>query len=472
MAAEGDNTQFDLIVIGGGPGGYVAAIRAAQLGLKTACVESRGTLGGTCLNVGCIPSKALLQSSEAYSEVQHKVAEHGVKVTGVSLDLPQMMKRKDEIVKGLTRGIEGLFKKNKVTWLQGHGRFAGKGMVAVDAADGSSKTYSSRNVIIATGSEPVELKAIAPFDGKFVISSTDALALDKVPGHLVVIGAGVIGLEMGSVWARLGAKVTVIEAADRVLPPMDGAVSAAMQKILVKQGFEFLLNAKLTGTKVEGKQVKVAFDHEGQKKEIKADKVLVAVGRRPNTFKLGLDTIGLSLQANGRVPVDSHLRTPAEGVYAIGDVIDGVMLAHKAEDEGMAAAENIAGQHGHVNYEAIPNVVYTWPEVASVGMTEEQCKAKGIEYKTGQFPFAANGRAKCLGNTDGFVKIISDAKTDRLVGFHVIGPNASELIAEAAIAFEFGGSAEDLARSSHAHPTLAEVIKEAAMNVEKRAIHI
>ncbi|NDE14222.1 dihydrolipoyl dehydrogenase [bacterium] len=472
MAAEGDNTQFDLVVIGGGPGGYVAAIRAAQLGLKTACVESRGTLGGTCLNVGCIPSKALLQSSEAYSEVRHKVAEHGVKVTGVSLDLPQMMKRKDEIVKGLTRGIEGLFKKNKVTWLQGHGRFAGKGQVAVDAADGTSKTYAASKVIIATGSEPVELKSIAPFDGKFVISSTDALALDKVPGHLVVIGAGVIGLEMGSVWARLGAKVTVIEAADRVLPPMDGAVSAAMQKILVKQGFEFLLNAKLTGTKVEGNQVKVAFDHEGQKKEITADKVLVAVGRRPNTFKLGLETIGLSLQSNGRVPVDAHLQTPAEGVYAIGDVIDGVMLAHKAEDEGIAAAENIAGQHGHVNYEAIPNVVYTWPEVASVGMTEEQCKAKGLAYKAGQFPFAANGRAKCLGNTDGFVKIIADAKTDRLVGFHVIGPNASELIAEAAIAFEFGGSAEDLARSTHAHPTLAEVIKEAALSVDKRAIHI
>jgi dihydrolipoamide dehydrogenase len=471
-AADGDNTQFDLIVIGGGPGGYVAAIRAAQLGLKTACVESRGTLGGTCLNVGCIPSKALLQSSEAFSEVQHKVAEHGVKVSGVALDLAQMMKRKEEIVKGLTRGIEGLFKKNKVTWLQGHGRLAGKGKVAVDSADGSSKTYTAAKVIIATGSEPVELKAIAPFDGKFVISSTEALALDKVPGHLVVIGAGVIGLEMGSVWARLGSKVTVIEAADRVLPPMDGAVSAAMQKILAKQGMEFLLNAKLTGAKPDGKQVKVMFDHDGQKKELGADKVLVAVGRRPNTFKLGLETVGLSLQPNGRVPVDAHLQTPVEGIYAIGDVIDGVMLAHKAEDEGMAAAENIAGKHGHVNYEAIPNVVYTWPEVASVGLTEEQCKAKGLEYKTGQFPFAANGRAKCLGNTDGFVKIISDAKTDRLLGFHVIGPNASELIAEGAIAFEFGGSAEDLARSSHAHPTLAEVIKEAAMNVEKRAIHI
>lgn len=472
MAADGDNAQFDLIVIGGGPGGYVAAIRAAQLGLKTACVESRGTLGGTCLNVGCIPSKALLQSSEAFSEVQHKVAEHGVKVTGVSLDLPQMMKRKEEIVRGLTRGIEGLFKKNKVTWLQGHGRFAGPGKVAVDAADGSSKIFSAAKVIIATGSEPVELKSIAPFDGKFVISSTDALSLEKVPGLMVVIGAGVIGLEMGSVWARLGAKVTVIEAADRVLPPMDGAVSAAMHKILAKQGIDFLLNAKLTGTKPEGKKVKVMFDHDGQKNELLADKVLVAVGRRPNTYKLGLETIGLALQPNGRVPVDAHLQTPVAGVYAIGDVIDGVMLAHKAEDEGMAAAENIAGKHGHVNYEAIPNVVYTWPEVASVGMTEEQCKAKGLEYKTGQFPFVANGRAKCMGNTDGFVKIISDAKTDRLLGFHIIGPNASELIAEGAIAFEFGGSAEDLARSSHAHPTLAEVIKEAAMNVEKRAIHI
>ena len=464
--------MFDVIVIGAGPGGYVAAIRAAQLGLKTACVESRGTLGGTCLNVGCIPSKALLQSSETFSHVQHKVSEHGVKVTGVSLDLAQMMKRKDDIVIGLTKGVEGLFKKNKITWLQGHGRFAGKGKVAVDAADGSSQIYDAKNIIIATGSEPVELKSIAPFDQKFVISSTDALALDKVPGHIVVIGAGVIGLEMGSVWRRLGSKITVIEAADKVLPPMDGAVSAAMQKILTKQGFEFLLNAKLTGTKVDGKQVKVLFDHDGQKKELAADKVLVAVGRRPNTFKLGLETVGLALQPNGRIPVDGHFRTPVENIYAIGDVIDGLMLAHKAEDEGIAAAEIIAGKSGHVNYEAIPNVVYTWPEIASVGKTEEQCKAKGIDIRIGQFPFAANGRAKCLGETDGFVKIIADAKTDRLLGLHIIGPNASELIAEGAIAFEFGGSAEDLARSSHAHPTLAEVIKEAALSVDKRAIHI
>ena len=383
-----------------------------------------------------------------------------------------MLKRKDDIVKGLTKGVEGLFKKNKVTWLQGHGRFAGKNQVAVDAVDGSSKTYSAKNVIIATGSEPIELKAIAAFDQKFIINSTDALALDKVPEHLVVIGAGVIGLEMGSVWKRLGAKVTVIEAADKVLPPMDGAVSAAMQKILTKQGFEFLLNAKLTSAKVEGKKVKVLFDHEGQKKDLLADKVLIAVGRRPNTFKLGLETIGLTLQANGRVPIDAHFRTPVENVYAIGDVIDGLMLAHKAEDEGIAAAEIIAGKSGHVNYEAIPNVVYTWPEVASVGMTEELCKAKGLDIRIGQFPFVANARAKCLGHTDGFVKIIADAKTDRLLGIHIVGPNASELIAEGAIAFEFGGSAEDLARSSHAHPTLAEVIKEAALSVDKRAIHI
>lgn len=479
MAIEGsnnpsdkDNSQFDLIVIGAGPGGYVAAIRAAQLGLKTACVESRGTLGGTCLNVGCIPSKALLQSSEAFSEVQNKISEHGIKVSGVSLDLAQMLKRKDDIVKGLTKGVEGLFKKNKVTWLQGHGRFAGKNQVVVDAPDGTSKSYQAKNFIIATGSEPIELKAIAPFDQKFIINSTDALALEKVPEHMVVIGAGVIGLEMGSVWKRLGAKVTVIEAADKVLPPMDGSVSAAMQKILTKQGFEFLLNAKLTGAKVEGKQVKVMFDHEGKKKDLMADKVLIAVGRRPNTYKLGLETIGLALQPNGRVPVDSHFRTPVDSVYAIGDVIDGLMLAHKAEDEGMAAAEIIAGKSGHVNYEAIPNVVYTWPEVASVGMTEEQCKSKGFDVRIGQFPFAANGRAKCLGQTDGFVKIIADAKTDRLLGFHIVGPNASELIAEGVIAFEFGGSAEDLARSSHAHPTLAETIKEAALSVDKRAIHI
>lgn len=471
---SGEN--FDVIVIGAGPGGYVAAIRAAQLGLKTACVESRTTLGGTCLNVGCIPSKALLQSSEAYSEVQHKVSEHGVKVSGVSLDLKQMLKRKNDIVAGLTRGVEGLFKKNKVTWLRGHGRFLSTSaegvVVAVDALEGGSKSYVARNVIIATGSEPVELKSIAPFDGEFIIHSTHALAMEKVPKHLVVVGAGVIGLEMGSVWKRLGAKVTVIEAAPKVLPPMDNAVSAAMQKILVKQGFEFLLGAKLTGAQVKGKQVNVAFEHDGQKKELVADKVLVAVGRRPNTTGLGLEAIGLALQPNGRVPVDAHFKTPVAGVYAIGDVIDGVMLAHKAEDEGMAAAEIIAGKSGHVNYEAIPNVVYTWPEVASVGRTEEQCKAEGIDVRIGQFPFLANGRAKCLGETDGFVKIIADARTDRLLGFHVIGPNASELIAEGAIAFEFGGSAEDLARSTHAHPTLAEVIKEAALSVDKRAIHI
>ncbi|MEY4631191.1 MAG: dihydrolipoyl dehydrogenase [Pseudomonadota bacterium] len=477
MSGDAAANQFDVIIIGAGPGGYVAAIRAAQLGLKTACVESRGTLGGTCLNVGCIPSKALLQSSEAFSHVQHKIAEHGVRVSGVELDLPQMMKRKDEVVKGLTRGIEGLFRKNKITWLQGHGRFAGPAkagihQVAVDKADGSSTIHATKTVIIATGSEPVELKAIAPFDHKFVIDSTDALALDKVPGHLVVIGAGVIGLEMGSVWKRLGAKVTVIEAADRVLPPMDGAVSAAMHKILVKQGMEFLLGAKLTGAKPEGKSVRVDFEHEGAKKDLKADKVLVAVGRRPNTFKLGMEAIGLSLQPNGRVPVDGHFKTPVAGVYAIGDVIDGLMLAHKAEDEGIACAEIIAGKAGHVNYDAIPNVVYTWPEVASVGITEEQAKSKGLDYKTGQFPFAANGRAKAMGDTDGFVKIIADGKTDRLLGVHMVGPNASELIAEAAIAFEFAGSAEDLARSSHAHPTLAEAIKEAALGVDKRTIHM
>lgn len=471
-SVQSSGESFDVIVIGAGPGGYVAAIRAAQLGLKTACIESRGTLGGTCLNVGCIPSKALLQSSEAYSEVQHKIADHGVKVTGVSLDLKQMMKRKDDIVAGLTRGVEGLFKKNKVTWLRGHGRFIAPGTIAVDAEDGSSKSYAAKNVIIATGSEPVELKSIAPFDGEFVIHSTHALAMDRVPKHLVVVGAGVIGLEMGSVWKRLGAKITVIEAAPKVLPPMDNAVSTAMQKILVKQGFEFLLGAKLTGTKVKGKQVTVEFEHDGQKKELTADKVLVAVGRRPNTARLGLETIGLNLQPNGRVPVDAHFKTPVAGVYAIGDVIDGAMLAHKAEDEGIAVSEIIAGKAGHVNYEAIPNVVYTWPEVASVGRTEEQCKSEGLEVRIGQFPFLANGRAKCIGDTDGFVKIIADAKTDRLLGFHVIGPNASELIAEGAIAFEFGGSAEDLARSTHAHPTLAEVIKEAALSVDKRAIHI
>ena len=465
------DTNFDLIVIGAGPGGYVAAIRAAQLGLKTACIEARTALGGTCLNVGCIPSKALLQSSEMYSQVAHKIADHGINVTGASFDLSKMLGRKNEIVTGLTKGIEGLFKKNKITWLKGRGSFVDANTVAV-TAEGKSVHYTAKNFIIATGSEPIELKAIAPFDGDSVVSSTEALAFDKVPEHLVVVGAGVIGLELGSVWLRLGAKVTVIEALDRVLPPMDGAVSTAMQRILTKQGFSFLLGCKLLSAKKSGKSLKISYEKDGKTEEIKADKVLIAVGRRPNTDGLEVGKAGVLMTKSGRVEIDAHFRTKVPHIYAIGDVVDGPMLAHKAEDEGIAAAEIVAGKPGHVNYEAIPNVVYTWPEIASVGLTEEQCKSKGLAFKTGQFPFAANGRARCMGETDGFVKIIADEKTDRMLGCHIIGPTASELIAEIAIAFEFGATAEDIARSCHAHPTLAEAIKEAALGVEKRTIHM
>jgi dihydrolipoamide dehydrogenase len=466
-----DENQFDVIVIGGGPAGYTSAIRAAQLGLKTACVESRPTLGGTCLNVGCIPSKALLQSSEHYSHILHKVKDHGVNVGKVDLDLPVMLNRKDTIVSGLTKGIEGLFKKNKVTHLKGHASFAGPGSINVVNSVGASQSYTAKNFIIATGSAPIELKAIAPFDGKSIVSSTEALGFNEVPKHLVVVGAGVIGLELGSVWLRLGAKVTVIEAMDRVLPPMDMEVSTAMKKILEKQGMEFLLSTKLKKAEASGKSVKVTYEQDGKELELKADKVLVAVGRRPFTDNLKLETIGLEPRKDGRLDTDDHYRTKVAGVYAIGDVIDGPMLAHKADEEGVAVAEIIAGKPGHVNYRAIPNVVYTWPEVASVGLTEEECKKQGFEVRTGKVPFMANGRARCLGETDGFVKLIADARTDKLLGAHIVGPNASELIAEMAVAFEFSASSEDIARSSHAHPTLAEVMKEAALAVDKRTIN-
>ena len=463
--------QFDVVVIGGGPGGYVAAIRAAQLGLKTACVEMRGALGGTCLNVGCIPSKALLQSSEMYESVKHKGAEHGIKTGEVSFDVGQMLKRKDKIVKSLTQGIEGLFKKNKVTHYKGKGSFSGPGQVAIKGADGKDDTVGAKNIIIATGSSPVELK-IAPFDGKFVGSSTDALCYDPVPKHLVVIGGGYIGLEMGSVWLRLGSKVTVIEAQNKIVPLMDESLSKEMKKLLEKQGMEFMLGTKLVGVKGSPAGAVVSCERDGSPLEMTVDKVLVAVGRKPYTEGLGLDKVGLQTRPDGKIEVDKHWRTKAANVYAIGDVIDGPMLAHKAEDEGVACAEVIAGQAGHVNYEVIPGVVYTWPEVASVGLSEEECKKRGLSIKIGQFPFMANGRAKCFGETDGFIKVIADAKSDKLIGVHMIGPNVSEMIAEAVVTMEFGGSAEDLARSTHAHPTLSEVMKEACMAVDKRAIHI
>jgi dihydrolipoamide dehydrogenase len=463
--------HYDVIFIGGGPAGYTGAIRAGQLGLNVACVEFRGSLGGTCLNVGCIPSKALLQSSEYFHHAKHKSAEHGIRFQKVEFDVAQMMKRKEGIVTGLTKGIEGLLKKNKVTYIKGKGSFVNPTTLKVAMLDGGSEEHTAKSFVISTGSTPIELRSIAAFDGKNIVSSTEALCFEKVPDHLVVIGAGVIGLEMGSVWLRLGSRVTVIEAMGRVLPPMDGAVSAEMKKILEKQGMEFHLGTKLTKAESSGKKVKVTAEKDGNSVSIDCDKVLVAVGRRAYTDGLGLENIGIAPRKDGKLDVNKHYQTTVPHVYAVGDVIDGPMLAHKADEEGVAVAELIAGKPGHVNYEAIPNVVYTWPEIACVGMTEEEAKAKGIDYKIGKIPFLANGRARAFGDTDGFVKIIADAKTDRIIGGHILGPNASELIAELVIGVEFSASAEDIGRSSHAHPTLAEVMKEAALAVDKRALN-
>lgn len=464
-------TQFDVIFVGGGPAGYTGAIRAGQLGLSVACVESRGTLGGTCLNVGCIPSKALLQSSEHFHHASHKAADHGIKYAKLEFDLAQMMKRKEGIVAGLTKGIEGLFRKNKVTYIKGKGTFVNSTTLKVIGSDGVVQEHTAKNFVISTGSIPIDLKAIAAQDGKDIVSSTEALSFDKVPEHMVVIGAGVIGLEMGSVWLRLGSKVTVIEALDRVLPPMDGAVSTEMKKILEKQGMTFMLSTKLTKAEKSGKQVKITAEQDGKSIELMCDKVLVAVGRRAYTEGLGLENVGLVPRKDGKLDVNHHYQTAVANIFAVGDVIDGPMLAHKADEEGVAIAELIAGKPGHVNYEAIPNVVYTWPEVASVGMTEEEAKAKNIEFKVGKIPFMANARARCIGDTDGFVKIIAHAKTDRIIGAHIIGPNASELIAELVVGVEFSATAEDIGRSSHAHPTLAEVMKDAALAVDKRSLN-
>ena len=464
--------QFDVIVIGAGPGGYVAAIRAAQLGLKTACVEKGETLGGTCLNVGCIPSKALLESSEKFEDANHEFAKHGIDVK-VALNLPNMMKRKTEVVSGLTKGIEGLFKKNKVTWLKGHGTISGKTEVTVTDSAGKAQKYGAQNIIIATGSEVVSLPGIA-IDEKQIVSSTGALELAQVPKHLVVIGAGVIGLELGSVWRRLGAKVTVLEYLDRITPGMDAEVARQFQKVLEKQGFEFKLGVKVTGAKPDKSGVAVSYENvsgEGSS-TLPADIVLVAVGRKAYTEKLGLEAVGIKTDNRGRVEVNGHLQTSVPSIYAIGDAIAGPMLAHKAEDEGVVAAEFIVGQKPHINYDAIPSVVYTWPEVATVGKTEEELKAAGVAYKVGKFPFLANSRGRASGQTDGFVKIIADTKTDEVRGVHIIGPQAGTMIAEAVLAMEFGASAEDIARTCHAHPTLNEAVKEAALAVDGRAIHI
>ena len=460
--------SFDVIVIGAGPGGYVCAIRAAQLGLKTACVEKRATLGGTCLNVGCIPSKALLQSSENYAEALHGLADHGVIVDGVKLDLAKMQARKDEVVGANTKGIEFLFRKNKVTWLKGAGKIAGAGTVDVDGT-----TYTAKHIVIATGSESVPLPGVT-VDEKQIVTSTGALELDKVPGHLVVVGAGVIGLELGSVWHRLGSQVTVVEFLDRIVPGMDTEIATNFQRILAKQGLKFRLATKVTGavTSADGVALTVEPVKGGVAETIEADVVLVAIGRRPYTEGLGLEEAGVALDERKRIKTGHHFATNVPGIYAIGDAIAGPMLAHKAEEEGVALAEILAGQAGHVNYGAIPGVVYTWPEVATVGQTEDELKAAGVAYRVGKFPFTANGRARAMGSMDGFVKILADKATDRLLGAHIIGPDAGGLIAELVTAMEFGASAEDVARICHAHPTLSEAVKEAALDVEKRALHM
>ena len=467
----GDVTdQFDIIVIGAGPGGYVGAVRAAQLGFKTACVEMRETLGGTCLNVGCIPSKALLESSHHYHHAKHSMSEHGIDVGEVTIDLAKMIKRKDEVVSSITGGVDYLFKKNKITWLKGFGSLASGGSVKVQGSDGSSKLYKAKHIVIATGSVPIEIPP-AKFDHNFIVDSTDALNFSEIPKNLLVVGGGVIGVELGSVWHRLGSNVTVIEAQDKILGATDSAISKEMYKILKKQGMTFHLKTMLEKTEIRDNKVVLSCRQGDQTVEFEGDKALIAVGRRPVTQNLGLKELGVQVDERGYVKVDGHYQTNLQGVYAIGDAITGPMLAHKAEEEGIAVMELIAGQAGHVNYGAIASVVYTWPEIASVGLSEDECKKDSLQYNVGKFFFKANGRAKAMSSTDGYVKIIADKKTDKVLGIHIIGPMASEMIAEAALAYEYGASSEDIARSVHAHPTLAEAMKEAALDVDKRAIH-
>jgi len=465
--------RYDLVVVGAGPGGYVAAIRAAQLGMKVACVEKRSELGGVCLNIGCIPSKALLDSSELYQQAQHKFAKHGIKVEGLGLDLAAMLKRKDEVVKGLTDGVRYLFRKNKIEPIFGAARLTSPTTLQVAQNDGGTIDLEAGHILLATGSAPIALPFL-PFDGKMVVSSTEALSFDKVPEHLVVIGGGAIGLELGSVWRRLGAKVTVVEFLPRIVPSADAEMSELLRKSLTKQGLDFHLDTKVTGANIDkqGKVEVTAQTKDGQTLSLSCDKVLVSIGRRAYTEGLGLDEAGVAADARtGKVAVDDAFQTNVPTISAIGDLIEGPMLAHKAEDEGIAFAERLAGKAGHVNYEAIPSVVYTWPELANVGATEEQLKAREVAYRVGKFPFLANGRAKAMDETEGIVKVLADAKTDRVLGVHILGPRASDMIAEAVVVMEFHGSAEDIARSSHAHPTLSEVLREAALAVDKRAIH-
>jgi len=463
--------DFDLIIIGAGPGGYVAAIRAAQLGMKVACVEKEQTLGGTCLNIGCIPSKALLNSSEKFTEISKHAEEHGISTGKVDLDLSKLMQRKNKIVKQLTSGIGFLFKKNKITHLQGSASFVDKKTIKVASIDGE-KNYTATNFIIATGSSSIAIDAI-PVDEKQIVTSTGALALESVPKSLLVIGGGYIGLEMGSVWSRLGSKVTVVEALDRIVPTMDEEIAKEFMKSLKKQGLEFKLSHKVISTKAGKSGVEVSMES-SDKKQIseKYDVVLMSVGRKPNTEGLNLEGVGIKLNEKKAVEINNQFKTNIENIFAIGDVVPGPMLAHKAEEEGVACVEFISGQKPHINYDIIPAIVYTNPEVASVGKTESQLKEAKIDYKVGKFPFMANGRALTTSSTEGFVKILADTKTDTILGAHIIGHDAGQLIAEIVTTMEFGGSSEDIARICHAHPTTSEAVKEAAMNIEGRAIHI
>jgi dihydrolipoamide dehydrogenase len=464
--------RYDVVVIGAGPGGYVAAIRAAQLGLRVACVEKRATLGGTCLNVGCIPSKALLDSSELYAQAKTHFDKHGIQFENVRLDLAAMLARKDRVVKGLTDGVAFLFKKNKITSYVGAGRLLGDGKVAVKGTSAEEITLEAKHILLATGSEPVGLPAL-PFDGTSIVSSTEALSFERVPQHLIVVGGGYIGLELGSVWSRLGAKVTVLEFLPRILPLSDGEIADLAYRSLSKQGLAFHLETKVTSAGTQGGQVVVNATHKGKDVLVQGDKVLVAVGRRPYTTGLGLREIGLTPdERSGRLMVDENFETNVKGVHAIGDLIDGPMLAHKAEEDGIAFAERLVGMKTEVHYDTVPSVVYIWPEVASVGPTEEQIKASGREYRVGRFPFTANPRARCMDEAEGLVKVIADAHTDRLLAVHIFGPRASELVAECVSVMEFAGSAEDIALICHAHPTLSEAVREAALAVDRRAIHI
>ncbi len=462
-------STYDLIIIGAGPGGYVAGIRAAQLGLKTACVE-REFLGGTCLNIGCIPSKALLDSSERYQTLKHGLDRHGISVGSVSLDLKKMLVRKNDVVKKNTDGVAYLFKKNKIDHLKGTGRIAAPGTVEVIAPDGSRGLHPTKNIVIATGSAPIQIPSL-PFDNKFILSSTEALSLSEVPKKMIVVGGGYIGVELGSVWSRLGSQVIVLEFLDRILPPSDGEMALALQKLLQKQGIEFRFNTVAESATVVGDKVQLKWKSGDQTGTEEADKVLVCVGRRPVTDGLGLKEINVTTDAKGFIPVNERFQTNVPNIYAIGDVIGGAMLAHKAEEEGVAAVEGIQGHSIHVNYHACPSVVYTQPQLAQVGLREEDAKVKG-PIKIGRFPFSANGYARAMDDTDGMVKVIADANTDRILGIHILGPHAADLIAEATLAVEFAASAEDVGRSFHAHPTLSEALKEAALGVDKKSIHI